>query len=158
MNETEPKHLRSWTVVSAVVASLLIVGPAASARELLPTASRSGPCALTRSADETVRHFSKRVIGCAAAKWTVPGGATRAICIARHESGLVPKATSPGGKYLGLFQHSATYWPRRYERWTWTGWNLRTSALSGRTNAIVAVRMAHGLGGWRRAGWTVPRC
>ena len=132
MKEPEPNQLRTWAVAGVIAAVLLLVAPAVSARPIA-TAPRSGPCPLVRSAGETVQHFSKRVISCATARWTVPGGAARAICIARHESGLVPKASSPGGSYLGLFQHSATYWPGRYASWTWTGWALRTSALSGRT-------------------------
>jgi hypothetical protein len=35
---------------------------------------------------------------------------------------------------------------------------LSSSALSGRSNAIVTVRMVRGLGGWRRAGWPVKAC
>ena len=141
----------------ALLASALLGGSAASARPI-DVARRTGPCAFTRAVDETVQHFSKRVIGCAVTRWTVPGGASRAVCIAKHESGLVPTASSPSNNYLGLFQHSAAYWPSRYADWTRPIWALRTSALNGRTNAIVAVRMAHASGGWRAAGWRVPGC
>lgn len=111
---------------------------------------RSGPCNLHRRDDETVRQHSKRLIRCAADRWPVRGGAGKAVCIAKHESGLDPKATSPGGAYLGLFQHSADAWPDRFQQWTKRGWDLSDSALSGRTNTIVTIRMAsaNGWGPW----------
>jgi hypothetical protein len=94
-----------------------------------------------------VRSFSKRLIRCAAERWEVPGGPEKAICIAEAESHLNPRATSEGGEYLGLFQHSAEAWPDRYEAWTRPAWELDESALSGRTNAIVTIRMVND-GGW----------
>jgi len=118
----------------------------------------TGPCPVTRTTTETVQHFSKRVIRCAAAKWVVPGGATKAICIASRESGLVPTARSATGQYLGLFQHSRVSWPSRYADWTAPAWHLRTHALNGRTNTIVTLRMVHGFGGWAPAGWKVRGC
>lgn len=132
------------TVVSLVViaAALAPVVPAA--------AGESGPCPLERRDDESVRQLSKRLIRCAADRWAVPGGAEKAICIARAESDLDPESTSAGGEYLGLFQHRADAWPGRYEEWTRPSWGLDESALSGRTNAIVTMRMvnANGWGPW----------
>ncbi len=32
-------------------------------------------------------------------------------------------------------------------------WDLPTSALKGRTNAIVTIRMVVAIGGWKAAGW-----
>lgn len=82
------------------------------------------------------------------------GGATKAICIADVESGLNPDARSAGGTYLGLFQHSAELWPDRYDTWTRRAWELDESALSGRTNTIVTIRMvnANGWGSWAGVG------
>lgn len=97
----------------------------------------------------------KRLIRCAVRRWDVPGGAEKAICVARRESGLNPKAVSePEGLYVGLFQHSAEMWPDRYETWTRPRWELRTGALNGRTNAIVAIRMvnANGWDPWEGEG------
>ncbi len=113
-------------------------------------AGEAGPCDLVRQEGETVRQLSKRFIRCAADRWAVPGGAEKAICIARAESGLLPDTVSAGGEYLGLFQHSAEAWPGRYEAWTRASWGLDESALSGRTNAIVTIRMvnANGWGPW----------
>jgi hypothetical protein len=121
------------------VAMLLAVAPAAQGAG----ARVPGPCALPKQDGEAIQHYSKRLIRCAAAKWPVPGGAKKAICIARHESGLVPSAESPTGRYLGLFQHSKTYWPGNYKSYTHKVWQLKTTALNGRSNAVVSVRMAH---------------
>jgi len=143
---------------------LLVMVLAASTPMLLPSPAAAGrhphhPCQLTRRDGETVQHFSKRQIACAVGAYgPVKGGITRAICIARRESGLVPSASSPKGRYLGLYQHSATYWPWRFDTYTQPSWSLSTSALSGRSNAIVTVRMVHSLGGWRHAGWPVKAC
>lgn len=143
---------------------LLVTVLAVSTPMLLPSPAAAGrhphhPCQLTRRDGETVQHFSKRQITCAVGAYgPVKGGITRAICIARRESGLIPSASSPKGRYLGLYQHSATYWPWRFDTYTQPSWSLSTSALSGRSNAIVTVRMVHSLGGWRHAGWPVKAC
>jgi hypothetical protein len=112
--------------------------------------ARPGPCAIERRDGQSVASWMKAFIRCAVDKWAVPGGAAKAICIARAESGLNPKATSSDGKYLGLFQHDADVWPDRYKAWTKGSWRLDPSALSGRTNTIVTIRMvnADGWGPW----------
>ncbi len=137
---------------------VLSSGAVASARPEIEATPSMGPCRLMKTPTETIQHFSKRVIRCAAARWTVPGGAAKGLCIARRESGLVPSARSATGRYLGLYQHSAADWPRRYAAWTVPAWHLRTSALSGRTNAVVTFRMVHSAGGWAPAGWRVRGC
>ena len=143
---------------------LLVTVLAVSTPMLLPSPAAAGrhphhPCQLTRRDGETVQHFSERQITCAVGAYgPVKGGITRAICIARRESGLIPSASSPKGRYLGLYQHSATYWPWRFDTYTQPSWSLSTSALSARSNAIVTVRMVHSLGGWRHAGWPVKAC
>ncbi|MGH2635469.1 MAG: hypothetical protein ACRDHU_04915 [Actinomycetota bacterium] len=111
---------------------------------------RPGPCDLHRGADETVRSHSRRLVRCAAERWEVPGGVETALCIAQAESGLNPETASEGGDFLGLYQHSAEAWPERFEAWTRDVWELDESALSGRTNAIVTIRMvnANGWGPW----------
>jgi len=138
--------VRGPTRILALVATLALLAFAGPAR----AGDATGPCNLARAADESVREFSSRLIQCATGRWEVPGGAQRAICIARAESHLNPLATSAGGVYLGLFQHSAEAWPDRYREWTRPAWGLDESALSGRTNAIVTIRMvnAAGWGPW----------
>jgi hypothetical protein len=136
-------------ILTGVTVLTLLVAPAtAQARR------DTGPCDLERGEDEGVRAYSKRLIRCAAERWEVPGGAEKAICIADAESHLNPRARSEDGEYLGLFQHSADAWPDRYDAWTRPAWELDESALSGRTNAIVTIRMvnANGWGPWQGVG------
>jgi hypothetical protein len=113
-----------------------------------------GPCDIHQREDEGVRSHMKRIIRCATGRWDVNGGADKAICIAVAESDLNPEAVSADGTYLGLFQHGTDAWPDRYETWTQTAWELDESALSGRTNAIVTIRMVseNGWGGWSGVG------
>jgi hypothetical protein len=140
-------------VVLAVLGTL-IVGPATSHAHIL-----SGPCSLQRLDGETVRHLSARRVRCAVGVYgPVPGGEATAVCIADRESGLRPRATSATGMYVGLFQHDAVAWPDRYETWTSPLWNLSSSAFSGRTNAIVTIRMVHVAGRWKAAGWPRQDC
>jgi hypothetical protein len=139
--------------------ALLLPAPPATAMQISPETSRPGPCPLVRREDETLRHFVKRQIRCAVEELgPVTGGAERAICIADRESGLNPAARSATGMYLGLYQHAATYWPARYDKWTKRSWELSDDALNGRTNGIVTIRMVQAAGGWRAAGWPVRGC
>jgi hypothetical protein len=133
----------------------VVQGTTPAAAQQLPS-----PCPLHRFEGETVQHFSKRRITCAVQRFgPVPGGARRAICIARRESGLDPSATSePTGLYRGLFQHDRTMWPDRYEEYTVPWWELSPRALNGRTNAIVTIRMVVDAGTWRAAGWPPRDC
>jgi len=120
---------------------------------------REGPCDFHQEADESTRHFSIRQIRCAVAEFgPVRGGAERAICIADRESGLQPAAESLTGQYLGLYQHAAEYWDWRYDTYTRAGWELPASALRGRTNAIVTIRMVFEAGTWPAAGWPRGDC
>jgi hypothetical protein len=147
-------QIRSVLVVAVLVVVVLPSSlPATGA--LAP-----GPCTLHRAEGETVPHLSKRLINCAVGRFgPVPGGTHRAICIARRESGLDPKATSsPTGRYRGLYQHERGMWPARYDRYTKPDWELSESALNGRTNSIVTIRMVHAIGSWRRAGWPPRAC
>jgi hypothetical protein len=152
-------RLHRAAAVAAVTAALVGVGSASPASAaLVARTSTLGPCPLTRSGGESVQSYAKQVIGCTAARWTVPGGAARAICIARRESGLDPAAKSSGGGYLGLFQHSASYWPTRFREWTSPAWQLSPSALNARSNTIVTIRAVHAVNSWRGAGWGVNGC
>jgi hypothetical protein len=143
-----PLRLLAILLVSGLMSGLVVgAAPVAAAPAV-------GPCDLRRGEDEGIRTFSRRLIRCAVDRWEVPGGADKAICIADAESNLNPRATSAGGEYLGLFQHSAEAWPDRYETWTRPGWGLDDSALSGRTNAVVTIRMVNedGWGPWEGVG------
>jgi hypothetical protein len=148
------KRFVTVTLLGALlIPATLVAAPAASAHH------DTGPCDFHRIADETIHHFSKRQIRCASERFgPIPGGRRRAVCIATRESGLDPEASSATGLYLGLFQHAAAYWDHRYDTWTRPVWGLPDSALEGRTNAIVTIRMVRDLGGWRAAGWRVHGC
>jgi hypothetical protein len=141
---------RTLALLLGAALALTVLAPAT----LAAAGEQAGPCDITRKADETIRSKMRRVIQCATDLWEVPGGAERAICVADAESHLNPLATSAGGDFLGLFQHMATAWPDRFDTWTQRRWNLNDSALSGRSNAIVTIRMvdAAGWGPWRGAG------
>jgi len=140
----------------ATVVALLATGPALARPALTPVRAQriAGPCALVREDGEAIQDYSIRLIQCAADRWSVPGGADKAICIARRESGLVPTASSPSGEYVGLFQHSAAAWPDRFSEWTRPVWQLKENPFNGRTASIVTMRMvnATGWGPWSGAG------
>jgi len=86
----------------------------------------------------------KQLIRCAARRWSVPGGALKAIAVADCESHLNPRALSSSGSYAGLFQQSTHYWPSRAQAF---GQRDR-SVYNGRANVIVSIRMAHAARSW----------
>ena len=88
----------------------------------------------------------KRLIRCAEQRWDVPGGAAKAIDVARCESGFEPDAYSSGN--AGVYQHATRYWPGRAQSWGFRGW----SVFNGRANVIVTMRMVH------RFGWDAWSC
>ena len=141
MDRSTPSRVHRAALMGLTLALVTVIAPTSHADH------RPGPCDIHLQPGETVVHHSKELIRCAVAKWNVRGGAARAICIAKRESGLIPTAESSGGDYLGLFQHMASAWPDRYDAWTWPGWNLKDDALNGRTNTVVTIRMVHD-GGW----------
>jgi hypothetical protein len=138
----------------ALALSLFVASPVFASRLGAVTTRVPGPCALVRGTGEVVQDFSIRLITCAADKWPVEGGAEKAICIADRESGLIPTASSQTGMYVGLFQHSAADWPRRYDEWTRPSWRLKENPYNGRTAAIVTMRIANaeGWAAWAGAG------
>jgi hypothetical protein len=142
---------------SALAALLIVVVLGAT-----PAAAHHlrGPCDSHRVDGESIQQFAKRRIVCAVRELgPVPGGAARAVCIAKRESGLNPRATSqPTGRYRGLFQHDRAYWAWRYDRYTTPPDGLSRRALNGRTNAIVTIRMVADFGTWKAAGWPPKKC
>ena len=149
--------MRSRRSVVVIVASALILP--AFLPTTAPAGDTPGPCALHADDGDPVTDLMKRTIRCGVRRFgPVPGGAARAICIAKRESGLDPSATSSTGKYRGLFQHARKYWDRRYDTFTRKAWELPERALHGRTNAIVTIRMVRSYETWPDAGWTVKGC
>jgi hypothetical protein len=89
----------------------------------------------------------KRLIRCAARRWSVNGGPDKAVSVARCESRFNPNAYNPGG-YAGVFQQATRYWRSRA-----TTYGFRDSSVyNGRANIVVSVRMAH------RTGWGAWSC
>lgn len=89
------------------------------------------------------RREVKRLIGCAARHWDSPGGANKALDVARCESRFQTDAYNPSG-YAGVYQQAVHYWPDRANKW---GFPDR-SVYNGRANIIVSVRMANSADGW----------
>ncbi|GBC87216.1 hypothetical protein HRbin12_01218 [bacterium HR12] len=136
-----------------------------------PIASRSasrGPCDEERyrmrpaMGRQEVGRRVRALIRCAVERWDVPGGADKAIAVARCESGFWPWANGDGN--LGVFQHRDRYWQDRVRRLLRERWFSRRqweridrdatvhpgAAYLARANVLVAVRMAHasGWGAW----------
>lgn len=136
---THPRRFAAALVISALLAATPAILPASPAaartREIrtsfCPIDWHKGPRQV------------KRMIRCTVRRWHVPGGARKAIHIARRESGLRPRAYNSGG-YAGLFQQSVNYWPRRAKRYGFPG----RSPFNGRANIVVSIRMV------RSAGWS----
>jgi hypothetical protein len=149
------RRIRATAIATTAALMTLAMVSQAGASPLGRGVRVSGPCALARVDGEAIQDFSIRIITCAADRWPVEGGAQKAICIARRESGLVPTASSPTGLYVGLFQHSVADWPRRYDEWTRPVWQLKENPYNGRTNAIVTIRIANAEG-W--AAWAGTGC
>lgn len=133
--------IRAARAVAVAVAALLVltVAPGASSHHA------TGPCDFHRN-DRSVRAHSRDQIRCATDRWTVPGGADVALCIAKRESGLLPWAESVDGLNKGLFQQHVDYWDGNYDAYTRRVWSLPKRILSGRTNTIVSIRMARDVG------------
>jgi hypothetical protein len=138
----EPLRTRTALVAAATVvgAVVLAAAPAASAHHA------TGPCGFHREEGRSVRAHARDQIRCAVDRWMVPGGKKTALCIAHRESDLLPWAESRDGLNKGLFQQHVRYWGANYDAYTWHGWELPRRILSGRTNAVVSIRMAHEIG------------
>lgn len=137
---TQAKHITLMTLAGLAISLFAVTAPVASADHAL------GPCDFHRDEAQTVRQHSRAQIRCAVARWTVPGGEEVALCIAKRESSLLPWAESRDGLNKGLFQLHVDYWRANYEAYARPAWQLPRRMLSGRTNAIVSIRMADDIG------------
>ncbi len=109
---------------------------------------KRGPCPIHWQRPYYERHDVRPVatlIRCAVRIWPVPGGAAKALEVARCESGLRPDAYGNGNG--GVFQHRLPYWAGRVELYIRDRWEMFRGVYNGRTNVIVSIRMAHA-GGW----------
>jgi hypothetical protein len=147
--------MRRGLISAATIAALLIGGTATGLPANQPatdhrTEWRQRECRYARW-DGRPGHSPEEVrqlIVCAVAKWPVSGGVPKALSVAACESGLNERASN-GGRYLGVYQHSARYWPSRVRTFAPQQWDkpLAPSAFNGRANVVVSIRMASS-GGW----------
>jgi hypothetical protein len=157
------KSVRVLTVVLIVVGSFLWSGVPA-------VAEAHGPCSSDRyivrprMGHEKVERRVKALIRCAVDRWSVPGGAQKALSVAECESGYWPWAR--GGDNLGVFQHRDVYWQSRVRSFLKREWFSRfqwdridrdasvypSAAYHARANVLIAIRMAH------RSGWGAWAC
>lgn len=132
-----------------VLTAMLLIVPAASATAADQVArtstisNRVCPIAWWRSTWHV-----KRLIRCSAHHWGVPGGATKALSIARRESRFHPGAYNAYSGASGIYQHLRRYWPGRASTWGFSGW----SAFNARANIMVTMRWVHRLRSWHPWG------
>jgi hypothetical protein len=124
-------------------------------------ASGRGPCSQDRfdtrpaMGSTVVARRNAALVRCAVRRWSVPGGADKAVSVFRCESSLWSWAHSNGN--LGVAQQRDTYWrgrARSYLRRAWFNdrqWHrvltVPGGAYLGRANVLVSIRQAH-RGGW----------
>jgi hypothetical protein len=82
----------------------------------------------------------------------VEGGLSKLMAVGQCESHW-NRVASNGGQYLGLFQHSASYWPGRVASLLPKGWRIGPWQRwqNSRSQVIVTVKMA-------RYGWAEWSC
>ena len=94
-----------------------------------------------------------RLIRCAQNRWSVPGGYSKAECIADRESSDFPQAI--GGNNFGIFQVSA--WSPRVHHWLrhrhwmfprWVNHGKVPAWHEERANTFVAILWAHHANSW----------
>lgn len=88
----------------------------------------------------------ENMIRCAVGKWPVPGGVSKALQVARCESGSDMLDRSTDG-YAGTYQQATRYWPERRRAHRPAGWRIAPSVYNPRSNVTVSIRMAS-RGGW----------
>lgn len=96
-------------------------------------------------------HEIRATIRCAVEHYRVPGGKTKALCIARHESGFEARSSNPMSSAYGVYQVLSGTWDGWHghlkKRWWHRHWDLSHSRGNARANVMVSIRIAHG-GGW----------
>lgn len=133
-----PKH-----AVSLALALILLTPAVAGAHH------KRGPCQVHWQKPWVQHHDTRPVadlIRCAARRWSVPGGVSKALSVAACESGRRPDATNT--PYLGVYQHASYYWPARASKFLRPRWGIRHGIFNARAQAIVSIRMAHSMGSW----------
>ena len=140
------RRLVAWRSLcgATLAVALLLAAPAAPGTATAPRSTVAWSLCRIDWRDGTSE--VKRLIRCATRKWRVPGGAPKALVVARCESGFDPNAYGSGN--AGVFQQAVPYWSGRAKEYGFPGW----SVYNGRANVIVSIRMAH------RSGWGAWTC
>jgi len=134
-------------LLTVLVAGLLLIATPALAYENHYTHHQRHTCRFERN-DRWNNSEVRDVIRCVGRNFGV--SVSTMLRIARCESGYSAYASN-GGNYLGVFQHSAQYWPSRQNWADRRGrWNIAESAFDARANTIVSARMMRGggFGAW----------
>lgn len=94
------------------------------------------------------------LIACAVNRWSVPGGLPKARSVAWCESHFDPQATSPDGRWRGVYQLGTDEfygWGRSFPMmWSW--FSRPHNVHKARQNVFVAIRHVHATGSW--SGWS----
>jgi hypothetical protein len=144
------KHL---TILVVGIILFMATLPAAA------SASGFGPCSQDRfdvkprMGHVVVSQKVEALIRCAERRWSVSGGAAKAIDVADCESGLWPWSMSSTGKYLGLYQQDRYAWVERVHSFLRQRWfnehqwdrllTVPRGGLLARANTLMSMRMAH---------------
>ena len=86
---------------------------------------------------------------CVVSRWSVPGGLAHFVAIGQCESGW-NRFASNAGRYLGVFQHAASYWPSRVNHAMPDGWKVGPWQrwTNSRSQIVTTARMVHGARNW----------
>src|SRR5262245_34398353 len=93
--------------------ALLLIVPIASAKADGGTGYREVPRRICPIDWREGTWHVKKLIRCAAHRWSVPGGASKALYIANRESHFYPRAYNSYSGASGIYQHLRRYWPGR---------------------------------------------
>lgn len=145
-----------------VVTGISFLGPQATAGHPHPALNHRAKveCRYNQGANNVTNREVQRTIRCAVHKWHVAGGASKALSVARCESGFnehARYASGCGGSGCGgVYQQHLGYWPGRVRshRGLIRRFNLHTpgrnqGVYNYRTNVLISIRMAsHSWRGW----------
>jgi len=150
--------------ITATLAGLVMGPPEALASARLADSQAAAPGTQTQEIRERTCRYQwvdpgtwtareeRRTLACVVDRFgPVDGGIPKVEQVGDCESHW-NRLASNGGSYLGLFQHSATYWPSRVAWAMPDGWRVGpwSSWKNSRAQIVVTVRMVHasGWGAW----------
>ena len=147
--------MRRFITATLVSAILLATPIAAQARSIdgKYVGSHQTPSCVFRYLDGSPRFSQDEVratIRCAVARWSVPGGLTQALYIGRRESGFNALAANPYSSASGVMQFVDGTWASQISarREFIKTQHMSTSVWNGRSNVLIAIKLAHGCSCW----------